>query len=53
MGNKKINKHYQYLTDEQLRQLGTFAKIAREDFINNFYFTNKQLKLVKKYREFM
>ncbi|MBQ3474644.1 MAG: hypothetical protein IJH20_00515 [Bacilli bacterium] len=50
MGHKKGKYRYPNYTKEQLRQLGSIAKIARADFIDSLHLSNEQRSVVKKYK---
>ena len=50
MGHKKGKYRYRNYTKEQLRQLGSIAKIARADFIDSLHLSNEQRSVVKKYK---
>ena len=50
MSHKNNKYHYRNYTKEQLKQLGSIAKIAREDFIDSLHLSNEQRSVVKKYK---
>ena len=50
MSHKHSKHRYNNYTKEQLRQLGSIARIAREDFIDSLHLTNEQRSVVKKYK---